>query len=195
MRSIFLFILLLMGAPAMATTPLLPYETAIFGGGCFWCMQPAFDSTKGVLGTEVGYTGGDVANPTYEQVISDTTGHVEAIRIEYDPNMVSYEQLLEIYWENIDPLDAGGQFADRGEHYHTIIFTSNGAQEDAAKLSREKVAAKFAPKPIATQIRPAKPFYPAEDYHQRYYEKNKLRYNAYKYGSGRVDRLEELWND
>lgn len=181
----------LLGAPAMAADT----KTAIFAGGCFWCMQPGFDNTDGVTKTTVGYTGGHVANPTYEQVISDTTGHYEAIEVAYDPAKVSYETLLGIYWENIDPLDAGGQFADRGEHYHTVIFVADDAQRTAAEASKKTIAAKFAPKPVATQILPAKPFYAAEDYHQKYYEKNKLRYNAYKYGSGRVDRLGELWGE
>lgn len=170
-------------------------KTAIFAGGCFWCMQPGFDTTPGVVKTEVGYSGGHVANPTYEQVISDTTGHYEAIAVTYDPAKVDYAKLLDIYWENIDPLDAGGQFADRGEHYHTVIFVADDTQRAAAEASKKAIEAKFAPKPVATKILPAKPFYAAEDYHQKYYEKNKLRYNAYKYGSGRVDRLQELWGD
>lgn len=190
-----LLFILALGTAAMARTPVLPTEAAIFAGGCFWCMQPGFDNTPGVIKTTVGYSGGHVANPTYEQVVSDTTGHYEAIEVEYDPKVVSYEKLLPIYWENIDPLDAGGQFADRGEHYHTVIFVANETQREAAEESKQTIEAKFAPKPVATKILPAKPFYAAEDYHQKYYEKNKLRYNAYKYGSGRVDKLDELWGD
>jgi len=146
-----------------------------------------------VTASAVGYTGGHVPNPTYEQVVSDTTGHVEAIQVTYDPAKVSYEALLGIYWENIDPLDTGGQFADRGEHYHTVIFVADDAQRKAAEASKAAIAKKFAGKPIATEILPAKPFYVAEDYHQRYYQKNSMRYTAYKYGSGRVDRLKQLW--
>lgn len=190
-----LLFILALGTSAMARSPVLPTETAIFAGGCFWCMQPGFDATPGVVRSTVGYSGGHVANPTYEQVISDTTGHYEAIEVEYDPKQVSYEALLPIYWENIDPLDAGGQFADRGEHYQTVIFVAGDAQRAAAEESKQTIEAKFAPKPVATKILPAKPFYPAEDYHQKYYEKNKLRYNAYKYGSGRVDKLDALWGD
>lgn len=186
---------LMFGAPAMATSPLLPTETAIFAGGCFWCMQPGFDNTPGVVRTTVGYSGGDSANPTYEEVSAGNSGHYEVIQIEYDPTQVSYEKLLPIYWENIDPLDAGGQFADRGQHYQTVIFYANDAQKAAAEASKKTIEAKFAPKPVATKILPAKPFYAAEDYHQKYYEKNKLRYNAYKYGSGRVDKLGELWGE
>lgn len=195
MRRLILLIMMFLGAPAMATTPALATKTAIFAGGCFWCMQPSFDNTPGVIKTLVGYSGGHTVNPTYEQVISDTTGHYEAIEVTYDPAQVNYEKLLEIYWENIDPLDAGGQFADRGEHYHTVIFVTDDAQRKAAEQSKTVIEKKFAPQPVATKILPAKPFYAAEDYHQKYYEKNKLRYNAYKYGSGRVDKLKELWND
>lgn len=168
-------------------------DTAIFAGGCFWCMQPEFDNTQGVSKTVVGYTGGTVANPTYEQVSTDTTGHYEAIEITYDPTVVSYEKLLDIYWHNIDPLDAGGQNYDRGQHYQTAIFTNSDAQLMAAEKSKEKVEKFFAPKPVATKILPAKPFYAAEDYHQKYYEKNSMRYKAYKTGSGRENHLEQLW--
>lgn len=181
------------GASAMADTA--GTKTAIFAGGCFWCMQPGFDNTPGVTKTVVGYSGGHVPNPTYEQVVSDTTGHYEAIEVTYDPSKVTYEQLLPIYWENIDPLDAGGQFADRGEHYQTVVFVADDAQRAAAEASKKTIEQKFAPKPVATKILPAKPFYAAEDYHQKYYEKNKLRYNMYKHGSGRVDKLGELWGD
>jgi len=196
MPMIRLFLLtLLFGAPAMAATPAPTTETAIFAGGCFWCMQPVFDNTEGVTGTVVGYTGGDVANPTYEQISTDMTGHYEAIEVTYDPSKVSYEALLDIYWHDIDPLDAGGQMYDRGQHYQTVIFVNGAAQREAAEASKKKVEAFFAPRPVATKILPAKPFYPAEDYHQRYYEKNKIRYNAYKYGSGRVQKLEKLWGE
>ncbi len=170
-------------------------KTAIFAGGCFWCMQPGFDNTPGVIKTTVGYTGGHVANPTYEQVVSDTTGHYEAIEVQYDPAKVKYETLLENYFSNIDPLDAGGQFADRGEHYHTVVFYADEQQKNEAEAYKARVAKFFAPQKVYTQILPAKPFYAAEDYHQKYYEKNKVHYNAYKYGSGRVSRLHELWDD
>lgn len=195
MRFILPILALLTGAHAMAADMPAHTKTAIFAGGCFWCMQPGFDNTPGVVKTEVGYSGGHVANPTYEQVISDTTGHYEAIEVTYDPAKVKYDTLLNTYWENIDPLDAGGQFADRGEHYHTVIFVADDEQRAAAEASKKTIEAKFAPQKVATQILPAKPFYPAEDYHQKYYEKNKLRYNAYKYGSGRVGKLKELWSD
>lgn len=175
----------------MAATP--KTDTAIFAGGCFWCMQPEFDNLPGVSKTMVGYSGGTVANPTYEQVSTDTTGHYEAIEITYDPAQVSYAQLLDIYWHNIDPLDAGGQNYDRGQHYQTAIFTNSDAQLSAAEESKKKVALFFAPRPVATKILPAKPFYAAEDYHQKYYEKSSIRYKAYKTGSGREDNLKQLW--
>lgn len=168
-------------------------QTAIFAGGCFWCMQPEFDSTQGVASTRVGYTGGHVKNPTYEQVSTDTTGHYEAIEIVYDPTVVKYEALLDIYWNNIDPLDAGGQNYDRGQHYQTAIFVEGAVQRAAAEVSKAKVEKFFAPKPVATKILDASTFYPAEDYHQKYYEKSSARYKAYKTGSGRDQRLKQLW--
>lgn len=168
-------------------------DTAIFAGGCFWCMQPEFDNMPGVTQTVVGYTGGNVANPTYEQVSSDTTGHYEAIEVTYDPAKVSYEKLLDTYWNNIDPLDAGGQNYDRGQHYQTVIFTRDDAQRKAAEASKEKVAKFFAPREVATRILPAKPFYAAEDYHQKYYEKSSVRYKMYKVGSGRESNLDQVW--
>lgn len=192
MRYLFLLPLLtLLGGPAMAANPTT--KTAIFAGGCFWCMQPGFDSTPGVVKTEVGYTGGTNADPTYEQVSSGATGHIEAIKVTYDPAKVSYETLLSHYWQNIDPTDPDGQFADKGSQYHTVIFVDGDEQRKAAEKSKEAVAAKLAPAKIATIIVPAQPFYDAEDYHQKYYEKNKAHYTMYKYGSGRVGRLKELW--
>lgn len=196
MRILALLFTLLCGSTAMAAQPSTQTsKTAIFAGGCFWCMQPPFDNTPGVVKTEVGYSGGHVADPTYEQVISDTTGHYEAIEVTYDPDKVAYEKLLEIYFENIDPFDADGQFADRGEHYHTIVFYSDDDQKKAAEAFKARVEKFFDGKKVATKILPAKPFYSAEDHHQKYYEKNKLRYNAYKYGSGRVDKLGKLWGE
>lgn len=186
-----LLIMTLFGGAAMAADT--PRDTAIFAGGCFWCMQPEFDSAQGVIGTRVGFSGGDVANPTYEQVTSGNTGHYEAIEVTFDPSKITYEKLLDIYWGNIDPLDAGGQFHDRGDHYETVIFVNGDAQRTAAEASKAKVEKFFAPKPVATKILSAKPFYPAEDYHQRYYEKSSTRYKAYKNASGREDKLKQLW--
>lgn len=168
-------------------------QKAWFAGGCFWCMQPPFDNTEGVVATQVGYMGGDVANPTYEMVCSDTTGHVEVLEVLYDPAKVDYQTLLAIFWENIDPFDAGGQFADRGEHYHTIIFVNDEQQRHQAEQSKAGIAKRFPDHKVATQILPAKTFYAAEDYHQRYYQSNAFHYNLYKFGSGRVMRLKEIW--
>ncbi len=167
-------------------------ETAIFAGGCFWCIEPPFDAAEGVVKTTVGYTGGHVVSPSYEQVTSKKTGHYEAIEVVYDPAKTSYEKLLTIFWENIDPTDAGGQFADRGQSYHTAIFYRDETQKKAAEASKSEVAKKLG-QTIATAILPASAFYPAEDYHQEYYKKNAGHYNAYKYGSGRPARLKEIW--
>ena len=167
---------------------------AIFSGGCFWCMQPAFDKLPGVHATVVGYTGGSVANPTYEQVTSGKTGHRESIKVVYDPTKVSYEKLLQAFWHTIDPTQTDGQFADRGSHYLTAIFVKDDEQRRLAEASKMELAksGKFQ-KPIATEILSAGEFYPAEDYHQAYYKKNALHYNSYKVGSGRAGYLERTW--
>ncbi len=169
-------------------------EKATFAGGCFWCMQPFFDNTVGVKKTTVGYTGGQVPNPNYEQVSSGTTGHAEAIEIEFDPKEVSYQKLLELYWHNIDPTQVNGQFADEGSQYRTIIFYHTVEQQRLAEASKKALAAsgRF-DKPMATEILPATTFYPAEDYHQKYYLKSTLRYNMYHDNSGRPEYLEKTW--
>ncbi len=172
------------------------WETATFAGGCFWCMQPFFDNTKGVKKTTVGYTGGHLANPGYEEVSSGTTGHAEAIQIEFDPKEVSYEKLLNLYWHNIDPTQANGQFADEGTQYRTAIFYHNEEQKRMAEKSKQALAAsgRF-DKPIVTQILPASAFYPAEDYHQKYYLKKTFQYNMYHDNSGRPQYLEKKWGN
>lgn len=167
-------------------------ETAIFAGGCFWCLEPPFDAIDGVIETTVGYTGGVVENPTYEQVTSGRTGHREAIAIAFDPAKVSYERLVRTFFENIDPFDENGQFADKGPQYTTAIYAADDAQRQVAEAVKDELAANFG-KPIATEIEQAAPFYAAEDYHQEYYEKNPLRYNLYKHGSGRTDKLCQIW--
>lgn len=170
--------------------------TAIFAGGCFWCMEPPFDKLEGVVSTTSGYTGGNVANPSYEAVSSGRTGHAEAVRIQYDPKKISYERLLETFWPNIDPTDAGGQFCDRGSQYRAAIFYLNEEQRAAAERSRAAVAAnKPFPQPIVTEIVAADTFYPAEEYHQDYYLKNPLRYKFYRHGCGRDRRLEAVWGE
>lgn len=169
-------------------------RTAIFAAGCFWCVEQAFDEVAGVLRTTSGYIGGDVPNPDYRAVSSGRTGHTEALEVRFDPALVSYEQLLGVFWHNVDPTDAGGQFCDRGRHYRGGIFYLDAAQQALAEAS--KVALQNdpdAPKPIVSEITQATAFYAAEEYHQDYHRKNPVRYNYYKNGCGRPDRLEELW--
>jgi peptide-methionine (S)-S-oxide reductase len=177
-----------------SSAPAAERAVAIFAGGCFWCMEPPFDALPGVIATTAGYTGGTVPKPTYEQVSSGTTGHLESVQVEYDPNLVSYSQLLDVFWHNVDPTDEGGQFCDRGAQYSTAIFASGEAQLAEATASKERLAASgVLKKPIVTAIRTAGPFYPAEDYHQDYYKKNPLRYKVYRTGCGRDAVLDELW--
>ncbi|HOP73954.1 MAG TPA: peptide-methionine (S)-S-oxide reductase MsrA [Bacillota bacterium] len=165
---------------------------ATFAGGCFWCMVKPFQNQPGVLEVQSGYTGGTIANPSYEQVCSGKTGHVEAVDILYDPDQISYEQLLDIFWKQIDPTDPGGQFADRGAQYRTAIFYHDDEQRRLAELSKAKLEQSgLYDHPIATQILPAMPFYPAETEHQNYYLKNPGHYERYRIGSGRAKYLEE----
>jgi peptide-methionine (S)-S-oxide reductase len=168
--------------------------TAIFAGGCFWCVEEAFDKVEGVLETTSGYTGGDVKDPTYEQVSSGRTGHIEAVRVTYDPAKVGYETLLGTFWRNIDPLDGGGQFCDRGEQYRSAVFYLTPDQQKLAEGSRQQVAAQLG-RPIATTIEPAQPFYAAESDHQDYYQRNPVRYRFYKWNCGRAQRLQQVWGD
>jgi methionine-S-sulfoxide reductase len=182
-------------AQAFAADNILPSsKKAVFAGGCFWCLQPGFDHTPGVLATTVGYTGGHVVDPTYEQVSSGTTGHVEAIEVMYDPAAVAYAKLVDIFWRSVDPTDAGGQFSDRGNQYHTAIFYADEGQKRSAEdaVRRLGESGKFK-KPIVTQVLPAAPFYPAEEYHQKYYLKQSGHYNSYKAGSGRADFIQKTW--
>ena len=169
-------------------------EKATFAGGCFWCMVKPFDQWDGIEHVTSGYMGGQLPNPTYEDVKSGTTGHIEVVEIEYDPAQFSYERLLEIYWMQIDPTDAGGQFHDRGESYATVIFTHTEAQRQLAESSKAALAAsgRFK-KPIVTAIRPVETFWPAEDYHQDYYKKDSEHYNEDRAISGRDDFLKKHW--
>lgn len=163
-------------------------EKATFAGGCFWCMIPPFQKIPGVLSVVAGYTGGKKKNPTYEEVSTGSTGHVEAVEIAYDPDKVGYQELLHVFWEQINPADAGGQFADRGSQYHTAVFYHDEEQRRVAEASMKALAAsgRF-DSPLATVLRPAAPFYPAEEYHQDYPKKNPSRYAVYKKMSGRED--------
>ena len=173
-----------------------PEGTAVatFAGGCFWCMEPPYDELPGVLATTSGYIGGHQENPTYEQVSSGSTGHTEAVQIHYDPNRVSYEKLLEVFWRNVDPTTPDRQFCDRGSQYRTGIFYHDDRQQRLAEASRDVInRTKPFEAPIVTEITAAGAFYPAEDYHQDYYVKNPLRYKFYRYNCGRDQRLEELW--
>jgi len=171
-----------------------PIAKATFAGGCFWCMQHPFDQQKGVIATRVGYTGGNVEFPTYEQVTSGKTGHAEAIEIDFDADSVNYEQLLDIFWRNVDPTAKDRQFADVGSQYRTVIFFHSEDQERMAIASKEKLAnSRIFRKPIVTEIAPAGEFYVAEDYHQKYYKKNPGRYRFYKVGSGRENYLKKKW--
>ena len=169
-------------------------DVAIFAGGCFWCMQPPFDAIKGVISTTAGYTGGHTKNPAYEQVSAGGTGHAESVQIVYDPKVVSYEQLLDVFWHNVDPITAGRQFCDEGNQYRSAIFYHDEEQKRLAEESKKALEQRFK-QPIVTQIVPATEFYPAEDYHQSYYRKNPLRYKFYRYSCGRDARLKELWGE
>jgi peptide methionine sulfoxide reductase msrA/msrB len=169
-------------------------QKATFAGGCFWCMQPPFEKLDGVKKVVSGYTGGVTVNPTYEQVSSGGTGHLESIEVTFDPMKVSYEKLLDVFWRQINPTDAGGSFVDRGSSYKSAIFYHTDEQKRLAEASKNKLqgSGRF-DKPIATEIRAAGPFYPAEDYHQDYWKKNPVRYKFYRYNSGRDQYIEKVW--
>ncbi|MFO7967217.1 MAG: peptide-methionine (S)-S-oxide reductase MsrA [Archaeoglobaceae archaeon] len=170
------------------------YENATFAGGCFWCMEAAFKELDGVIEVVSGYTGGHMDNPTYNDVLTGKTGHYEAIQVTYDPSKVSYTQLLKVFWRNIDPIDPGGQFADRGPQYRTAIFYHNEDQKRLAEDSKKELeeSGKF-DKPIATKIIQYKRFYRAEEYHQDYYKKQPGRYSTYSYLSGRKPYIKKVW--
>jgi peptide methionine sulfoxide reductase msrA/msrB len=185
-------------SPFLAARAAAPAPAALaratFAGGCFWCVEAPFDKVPGVVSTTSGYAGGRVKDPTYEQVSGGSTGHAEVVQVAYDPARVSYERLVEIFWRNVDPTDAGGQFCDRGNQYRTAIFYEDEAQKRAAEESKRALGASGRlKKPIVTAIVPLEAFYPAEDYHQDFYRKSPLRYNGYRAGCGRDRRLKELW--
>lgn len=175
--------------PAPATPRL---ETAVFAGGCFWCTESDMEHIPGVVSAVSGYTGGTTRNPTYEQVGSQATGHLEAVRVTYDPRRISYRQLVDRFWRTIDVTDDGGQFCDRGPNYRTAIFVTP-AQRPAAEASRTAAARAVRTGRLVTPIRPAATFWPAEDYHQDFYKKNPLRYRVYRQGCGRDARLRAVW--
>jgi len=169
-------------------------ESVVFAGGCFWCMEKPFEVLNGVSSVTSGYAGGHVKNPTYKQVSAGGTGHAEVVQVFYDPRKVSFEELLYVYWRNVDPLDGQGQFCDRGSSYRPAIFYRTDEQRKLAELSRKKVAEILGNR-VEVQIEPLEAFYPAEDYHQNYYKENKIRYWYYRKRCGRDARLEDVWGD
>ncbi len=190
MRLILFFVMIvsgLCGGNVAAQT-----KDAIFAGGCFWCLEGPFDALPGVLETQAGYIGGQTPNPTYEQVSSGVSGHLEAMRVVYDPERIDYARLLDVFWRNIDPTDPGGQFCDRGPQYRSAVFFGDEAEEAAARASKARIEESrgFT---VATEILPRTEFYAAEEYHQDYYRKNPLRYRFYRQGCGRDQRLRQLW--
>lgn len=169
-------------------------QRAIFAGGCFWCMEPPFEKLEGVISVDSGYSGGEHKNPTYQEVSSGATDHLEAIEVVYDPTQIGYGALLDTYWQQIDPTDGGGSFVDRGHHYQSAIYYQNEEQQRLAEASKRALeqSGRFS-KPVVTAVLPAKPFYPAEDYHQDFYKKNPLHYKRYRTGSGRDQFIEQTW--
>lgn len=188
MRSILFALTLLLLPNAFA-------DKAIFAGGCFWCMEPPFEKLDGVSAVVSGYIGGATVKPTYEQVSSGNTGHIESIEITFDPKKVSFDRLLDIYWKQIDPTDKGGAFCDRGEQYSSAIFFVDDAQKLSADTSKAKIAKlpQFKDKTISVEIRKAGTFYTAEEYHQDYYKKNPVRYKYYRFRCGRDQALDKVW--
>ncbi len=190
--------LLILSLISMACVSSLQAEEAVatFGGGCFWCMEPPYDKLDGVLSTTSGFMGGELSNPSYKDVTTGTTGHVEVVQVRFDPERVRYEDLLYVYWRNIDPLTDNRQFCDRGEPYRPVIFTHGDRQAELARASRQAlVDANRFEQPIIVPIETASTFWPAEEYHQDYYEKNPIRYRYYRFSCGRDGRLEDLWGD
>jgi peptide-methionine (S)-S-oxide reductase len=184
-----------MAAQPATEAPPAKIATAIFSGGCFWCVEADFDKLPGVVDTESGYTGGEVSNPTYEQVSGGGTGHAEAVRITYDPKKVTYEQLLDYFWRHIDPTVKDRQFCDTGNQYRAAIFYQGDAQRLAAEAGKTRLETSGRFSRIYTQVVPAGAFYPAEEYHQDYYRKNPIRYKFYRTSCGRDARVNELWGE
>jgi len=182
--------LTLLTIPLQAQERVAEIALATFGGGCFWCMEPPFDQLDGVIKTESGYSGGHVKNPTYKQVVRGNTGHVEVVQVSYDPSVISYQELLAVYWRNVDPYDVGGQFCDRGYSYRPVIFAHNDQQQKAAQLSKKQLQLTG----NKTPVEDFSVFYPAEGYHQDYYQKNPVRYKYYRYRCGRDQRLSDVWD-
>jgi peptide-methionine (S)-S-oxide reductase len=168
-------------------------ETAVFAGGCFWCVEPLFDRLEGVISVSSGYAGGTFINPSYEEVCQGNTGHLEVVKVVFDPTRISYAKLLDIFWHHIDPTDPIGQFCDKGPQYLSAIFYTSEEQRELAESTKSQVSAFLRGHKVYTQIRPLTHFYPAEDYHQDFHNKNPGRYQAYRSCCGRDQRLKELW--
>jgi peptide-methionine (S)-S-oxide reductase len=190
MKIIFITFVLLFNSLALAQTS----KSIVFAGGCFWCMQPPYDQLKsqGVLATRVGYAGGNKENPTYEEVSAGNTGHIEVIEVTYNPEKIKLEKLVEVFWQNIDPHNAKGQFCDSGDQYISAFFYSTPEELSLFNKAKEEIQKKLK-SPVVTKSLPLKKFYPAEDYHQSYYTKNPVRYKFYRYNCGRDQRLKEVW--
>ena len=193
-RVVSLWLGVLTGLVALGGAPAVAQERAkaTFAGGCFWCMEPPFDKLDGVLSTTSGYTGGQKVKPTYEEVSAGTTGHTEAVEIVYDPRKITYAELLEVFWRNIDPTTPDRQFCDIGSQYRAAIFYHDETQRRLAEQSKQAAAERLR-RPVVTQVVPAAPFYVAEEYHQDYYKKNPIRYKFYRTQCGRDQRLETIW--
>jgi len=197
-RNLACLMALMLGATAMTASAEeeKKTETTVFAGGCFWCMEPPYDVLDGVISTTPGYTGGSKKDADYKKVSGGGTGHFEALEVRYDPAKVSYAELLDVFWHNIDPLDGRGQFCDKGSQYLSAIFPKNDEERALAEASKAAVApAGDRVDAIKTQILAASPFYPGEEYHQDYYQKNPVRYKFYRWNCGRDQRLKQLWGD
>ena len=200
MRRIILTVVVILAAAASTTRPQTSgqsetrSEKATFAGGCFWCMEPPFDELPGVISTTSGYTGGQKKNPTYEEVSAGGTGHAESVEVVFDPAKVTYQQLLDVFWKNIDPTTPDRQFCDVGSQYRSAIFYHSDEQKRLALASKKTIddSGRFK-QPVVTEVVPAAAFYRAEEYHQDYYKKNPIRFKYYKFGCGRAKRLEQLW--
>lgn len=189
-----LMLALVTGIALASNLALANTEKAVFAGGCFWCMEEAFDKIDGVTSTTSGYTGGSTDNPTYKEVSAGGTLHAEALEVEYDTDIIDYNDLLYVFWRNIDPFVENRQFCDSGASYRSALFPLDDAQREAAEASKAEIAEMF-DQPIVTEINPPSTFYPAEDYHQDYHNRNPVRYRLYKNGCGRPARLKEIWGD
>jgi peptide-methionine (S)-S-oxide reductase len=193
-RSLTLVLMVLLLAFAGNTGHAAEQARAVFAGGCFWCMEEAFEKVEGVISATSGYMGGQKASPTYEEVSAGRTGHAESVEVVYDPTKVSYQKLLDHFWKNVDPLTPNAQFCDHGSQYRAVIFYGSDQEKQQAEVSKQAlVQSNQFKEPIVTEIVMAAKFYPAEDYHQDFYKKNPVRYKFYKYNCGRAQRLEQLW--